>query len=55
MDNKDRIIIIVKNWFDDPQTNCKPKPNSNFKQYFKIEKLLVKDNYNLIEEHKFFE
>jgi len=41
----DRIITIVKNWHDDPHANC--KPNSNFKQYLKIEKVLVKDNYNL--------
>jgi hypothetical protein len=35
----------------DPQASC--KPNSNFKQYLKIEKLLAKDNYNLIEKHFF--
>jgi hypothetical protein len=41
----DRIITIVKNWHDDPCANC--KPNSDFKQYLKIEKLLVEDNHNL--------
>jgi len=45
----DRIIIIVKNWCDDLCANC--KPNFDFKQYLKIEKLLVEDNYNLIEKH----
>jgi hypothetical protein len=45
----------VKNWLNDPQANRKPKPNSKFKQYFKIEKLLAKDNCNLIEEPNFFE
>jgi hypothetical protein len=53
VDNMDRIIIIVKNWLDDPQANC--KPNSDSKQYLKIEKLLAKGIYNLIEEHNFFE
>jgi hypothetical protein len=43
----------VKNWPNYPRANY--KPNSNFKQYLKIEKLLAKDNYNLIEEHDFFE
>jgi len=48
----DRIITIVKNWHDDLCANC--IPNFDFKQYLKIEKLLVEDNYNLIEEHDFF-
>jgi hypothetical protein len=43
----------VKNWPDDPHANY--KPNSNFKQYLKIEELLAKDNYNLIDENDFFE
>jgi hypothetical protein len=46
VDNMAHIIINVKNWLDNPQSNC--KPNSNFKQYLKIEKLLANDNYNLI-------
>jgi hypothetical protein len=48
----DGIITIVKNWLDDPHTNC--KPNSNFKQYLEIGKYLAKDNYNLIETHGLF-
>ncbi len=52
-DNMDWTIIIVKNWPDDPHANY--KPNSNFKQYLKIEELLAKDNYNLIDENDFFE
>jgi hypothetical protein len=34
-------------------SNC--KPNSNLKQYLKMKKFLAKDNYDLIEEHNFFE
>jgi hypothetical protein len=41
----------VKNWHDDPHANCKPK--SNFKQYLKVEEVLVEENYNIIEEHIF--
>jgi len=52
VDNMDWIITIVKNWLDDPRVNY--KRNSNFKQYLKIEELLTKDNYNLIEKHDFF-
>jgi hypothetical protein len=33
--------------------NC--KPNSNLKQYLKVEKFWAKENYDLIEEHNFFE
>ncbi len=49
----DRIIDVVKNWLDDPHANC--KPNSNFKQYLNTKESLAKENYNLIEEHNFFE
>jgi hypothetical protein len=38
--NMDSIIIVVKNWLDDPHANC--KPHSNFKQYLKIKKSLAK-------------
>jgi hypothetical protein len=31
--------------------NCKPK--SNLKQYLKMEKNLVEENYELIQEHNF--
>ncbi len=42
----------MKNWPNNPHTNC--KPNLDFKQYLKVEKSLVEKNYNLIEEHNFF-
>ncbi len=48
----DGIITLVKNWPDNPRANC--KPNSDSKQYLKVEKCLVEENYNLIEEHNFF-
>jgi hypothetical protein len=47
------LLLFVKNWLDDWQANS--KPNSDFKQYLKIEKLFAKDNCNLIEEHNSFE
>jgi hypothetical protein len=49
----DQIITMVKNWLDDMGANCKPK--SNLKQYLKMEKKLVEENYELILEHNFFE
>jgi hypothetical protein len=48
MENKDWIITMMKNWFDDSCTNC--KPNSNFKQYLKANESLVEENYNLIQK-----
>jgi hypothetical protein len=33
--------------------NCKPK--SSLKQYLKMEEYLVEENYELIQEHNFFE
>jgi hypothetical protein len=53
VENMDWIIIMEKYWPNDSCTNC--KPNSNLKQYLKMEKFLAKDNYDLIEEHNFFE
>ncbi len=53
VENMDRIIIVVKNWLDDPHHNC--KPNANLKEYLKEEDSLVKDNYDLVEEADFFE
>jgi hypothetical protein len=44
----DQIIIVMKNWPDDLHANC--KPNSNSKQYLKVEGSLAKENYNLIEK-----
>jgi hypothetical protein len=48
VENLDRIIIIVKNWLDDPRFNYKKKVN--MKKYMKVEISLVDDNYDLIEE-----
>jgi hypothetical protein len=53
VENMDWIIIVVKNWLDDPHHNC--KPNANLKEYLKEEDFLVKDNYDLVEEADFFE
>jgi hypothetical protein len=52
VDNLDQIIIIVNNQPNGPHSNN--KPHFDFKQYFKTKKLLVNDNYKLIEEHDFF-
>ncbi len=49
----EHIIVVVKNWPNDPCANC--KPNSNFKQYLNKKESLAKENYNSIEEHNFFE
>jgi hypothetical protein len=47
MENMDWIVIVTKDWL-----GC--KPNLNLK-YFKTKKSFAKQNYNLIEEHNFFE
>ncbi len=43
----DRIIIVVKNWPNDPHANY--QPNLDFKQYLKAKESLAEENYNLIE------
>ncbi len=53
MKNLNKIIIVAKNWLDDPFASC--KPNLELKQYLKMKEFLEKENYNLIEEHNFFE
>jgi hypothetical protein len=47
VENMDQIFIKVKNWLDNSHLNY--KPNSNFKQYLKVEEFLVEENYNLID------
>jgi hypothetical protein len=44
---------VVKNWFDDPRLNC-----SQYKDlidFLKVESILAKENYDLIEESNYFE
>jgi hypothetical protein len=50
--NLDYIITIFNNWPNDPCHNC--TPNANLKDYLKVEIILVKENYELIKEAKFF-
>jgi hypothetical protein len=49
----DQITIIVNNWLDDSNLNY--TPNANLKNYLKVEVGLVEDNYELVEEAKYFE
>jgi hypothetical protein len=53
VENLDKIISIVKNWLDDLHMNC--MQNKNMKDYLKVEEPLTNDNYELIEEAKYFE
>jgi len=48
VENLDKIITIVKNGLDDPWVNCMPK--KTMKDYLKVERFLVDDNYELIEK-----
>jgi hypothetical protein len=47
----DYIIIIGKNWPNDPCANC--MLNLNLKQYQKVDEFFTKGNYDLIQEHNF--
>jgi hypothetical protein len=38
-------VVLLANW----------KPNSNLKQYLKVKKNSIEENYILIEKHNFFE
>jgi len=53
VENLDRIIIVVKNWPNDSCMNC--RANTSFKDYIKFEVALVEENYEFIEESKYFE
>jgi hypothetical protein len=48
VDNLDRIIIVVKNWHDDPCLNF--SQHKDLIDFLKVEFVLAKDNYDLIEE-----
>jgi hypothetical protein len=49
----DRIIMVVKNWPDDPHMNY--KTNANLKDYIKFEVAPAEENYGFIEEFEYFE
>jgi hypothetical protein len=48
VENLDKIITIVKSWHDDLWVNC--MPNKTMKDYLKVERFLVDDNYEFIEK-----
>ncbi len=47
-ENLDRIIIMVKTWFDDSYLNY--MSNAHLKDYIEIGIVLIEENYELIEE-----
>jgi hypothetical protein len=51
VENLDWLIMVVKNWPNDPWLNY--TPTVVFKDYMKVECLLAKENYDLIEEADF--
>jgi hypothetical protein len=53
VDNLDSIIIVVKNWPNDPHLNCSRHKDLN--NFLKVEYSLAEDNYDLIEESNYFE
>jgi hypothetical protein len=53
VDNLDSIIIVVKNWPNNPHLNC--SQHKDLKNFLKVESSLVEDNYDLIEESNYFE
>jgi hypothetical protein len=53
VDNLDQIITMVKNWLDNPCLNCSQHKDLTY--FLKVEFVLAEDNYDLIEESKYFE
>ncbi len=53
MENLNYIIIVVKNWFDDPYLNC--SQHKDLIELWKLKFLLAKKNYDLIKESNYFE
>jgi hypothetical protein len=53
VDNLDRIITMVKNWPNDPCLNC--LQHKDLTNFLKVEFVLAKNNYDLIEESNSFE
>jgi hypothetical protein len=44
---------MVKNWPNDPCLNC--SHHKDLRNFLKVEFVLAKDNYDLIEESNYFE
>jgi hypothetical protein len=53
VDNLNRIITMVKNSPNDPRLNC--SQHKDLIKFIKVESLLAKEIYDLIEESKYFE
>jgi hypothetical protein len=53
VDNLDSIIIVVKNWPNDPRLNC--SQHKDLKNFLKVESSFAENNYDLIEESNYFE
>jgi hypothetical protein len=52
-DNLNQIITMVKNWLDNPRLNG--SQHKDLANFLKVEFVLVKDNYDLIEESNYLE
>ncbi len=52
MNNLNQIIIMVKNWLDDPYLNC--SQHKDLTNFLKVEFSLAEDTYDLIEESNYF-
>jgi hypothetical protein len=53
VDNPYRIITVVKNWLDNPCSNC--SQHKDLIDFLKVQSIFTKDNYDLIEKSNYFE
>lgn len=53
VENRDRLVIVIKNLLDDARTDCKPQ--DGFKDFLIAEARIAKENYEFIEQAGFFE
>jgi len=54
IENLDKLVLIMKNWLNNPRFGCKSGPKS-FEKFFNFEDGVVFENENLIVDFNFFE
>ena len=53
VENLDRLVMVVKNWPNDPRLDC--KATASMKEFMAVETSLTEENYDFIEVAGYFE
>jgi hypothetical protein len=55
IENLDKLVLIMKNWVDDPRFGCTNAKPTSIEKYISIENGMVSKNEELISDFNLFE